>query len=129
MKLSYIALALAAATALPTIAYARNDADPIRESFDRAFNLAPETTASRAINPVSESDPVLASFERGLYSEPSAPQTMSADTVPGLVEVINVVVLSREADPVNASFLRDLNRGVTVCEHLNSAQFGGALAC
>lgn len=83
MKLRKLALALTTAVLLPTSAYAGDNTDAVIASFDRAFN--------RGI--VVQADPVLASFERDLYREPSAIAVASVSGEPDPVnEIINVAL-------------------------------------
>lgn len=101
MKLRNLALALTAAALLPTFAYAGDDTDPIRASFDRELNrgFAPQylPVAKADADPLGatnialrkEPDQVLASFERELYHEPA---------------VFEVVLVNKEADPLDAIF-------------------------
>lgn len=88
MKLRNLALALTTAALLPTIAYAGDNTDAIRASFDRAFNHELSVMAdadkvgatSVALN--NESDQVLASFERSLYRDPVSTTSIAPRNVP-----------------------------------------------
>lgn len=124
MKVSNLALALLAAALLPTFAHAGGNTDAVRDSFDRALGSNSDAKYLK-----KEPDPILASFERGFNSEPLASQTEPVAGEMGLLEVVNIVSVGKEADQVSASFWRDLNRGITVCEYFNSAQSDRTFAC
>ena len=110
MKLRNLALALTAATLLPTFAYAGDNTDAIRASFEREYNLG---SAIHIALP-GEPDQILASFERDMYREPAA---LAAVTVTGDADPLAAIFTAlrdEETDQVRASFERDMNRGGTV---------------
>lgn len=113
MKLYTVTLALLAAVLLPVFAYSSNNTD--MDTVNAGLRKEP--------------DPILASFERAFYREPIAYQGALVKGEADQLDVLNVALRGNETDPVSASFWRDLNRGLTACGYLSSAQTVKTLAC
>lgn len=107
MKLRNLALALSAAALLPTFAYAGSNMDAISASFDRdlsreySVRYAPSTVTNAAL--LTGPEPVLASFERDLYREPVAFNTLPAGRDADPLDAINAALRCGNSATINAS--------------------------
>ncbi|CAG0939300.1 hypothetical protein GALLN_00545 [Gallionellaceae bacterium] len=122
MKLRNLALAFATTVLLPPIAYADDNIDAIRASFDRDFNrefavrYAPVTGADAdpldAINIAlrTESDQTDESTERNICRKPAAFRTAAASGEADPLDVIYVVLRCKKTDMTNSNLKHSLNQ-------------------
>lgn len=107
MKLNKFILTLAVAALLPTFAYAGDDSDSIRASFER--DLQCESVISSASKVSSEADPLTEAVRAALYGEPTDQVVASFERALNHAPVTVMAMLFIEADPLEDSIRVALN--------------------